>query len=360
MTLRFHEPISLTLMSDPITIEDIYKLFQHSQEEANRSKAELDQQLARIVAEADRRAAETKAEADRRAAEADRRAAELDQQLARIAAEADRRAAEADRRAAEADRRAAELDQQLARIAAEADRRAAEADRRAAESKAEAERRAAEADRRAAESKAEADRRAAESKAEADRRAAEADRRAAESKAEADRRAAESKAEADRRSAETEKRLASLDAMSAQLTQMLNGITTRWGRFVENLVAPNIVRIFQARGIAVQEIHPRMRAARGSLNLEVDIFAVNGAVAVVVEVKSRLTQKNINRFIKNLGQFKQAFPAYKDYQIYGAVAAIEIDQGADRYAYKQGLFVIKQSGNTVEIDNDEDFQPTVW
>jgi hypothetical protein len=331
MTLRFHEPISLTLMSDPITIEDIYKLFQHSQEEANRSKAELDQQLARIVAEADRRAAETKAEADRRAAEADRRAAELDQQLARIAAEADRRAAEADRRAAEADRRAAELDQQLARIAAEADRRAAEADRRAAESKAEAE-----------------------------RRAAEADRRAAESKAEADRRAAESKAEADRRSAETEKRLASLDAMSAQLTQMLNGITTRWGRFVENLVAPNIVRIFQARGIAVQEIHPRMRAARGSLNLEVDIFAVNGAVAVVVEVKSRLTQKNINRFIKNLGQFKQAFPAYKDYQIYGAVAAIEIDQGADRYAYKQGLFVIKQSGNTVEIDNDEDFQPTVW
>jgi len=75
-------------MSTPVTIEDIYKIFQKSQEEFDRR-----------MAESDRRAAEAKAESDRRAAEADRRAAEAD----RIAAESK----------AENDRRKREIDQQL-------------------------------------------------------------------------------------------------------------------------------------------------------------------------------------------------------------------------------------------------------
>jgi hypothetical protein len=82
--------------------------------------------------------------------------------------------------------------------------------------------------------------------------------------------------------------------------------------------------------------------------------------AVVIEVRSYLTQEDIDEFIEDLGQFKVAFPIYKHYEIYGAVAGIEIDEGGDRYAYKQGLFVIKQSGETVEIDNDENFKPMLW
>jgi RecB family endonuclease NucS len=104
-----------------------------------------------------------------------------------------------------------------------------------------------------------------------------------------------------------------------------------------------------------------MKAKRSAaINLEIDIFAVDDTVAVAIEVKSRLTQAGINQFIQNLGNFKQAFPAYKDYDIYGAVAGIEIDRNVDRYAYKQGLFVIKQSGETVKIDNDANFQPSTW
>jgi hypothetical protein len=55
--------------------------------------------------------------------------------------------------------------------------------------------------------------------------------------------------------------------------------------------------------------------------------------------------------------------------IYGAVAAIEIDAGVDRHAYQQGLFVIKQTGDTVAMvrdrpcgdnANDTSFQPAAW
>lgn len=94
--------------------------------------------------------------------------------------------------------------------------------------------------------------------------------------------------------------------------------------------------------------------------MEIDIFAVDGDVAVAVEVKSRLSRQDVQEFLEKLGRFRLAFPHYQNYQIYGAMAGIEIDSGADRYAYQQGLFVIKQTGETVAIANDENFRPAVW
>jgi RecB family endonuclease NucS len=94
--------------------------------------------------------------------------------------------------------------------------------------------------------------------------------------------------------------------------------------------------------------------------MEIDIFAVNGDVAVAIEVKSRLSYQDVEYFLRCLERFKQSFPHYAAYDIYGAVAGIEIDEGVDRFAYQRGLFVIKQTGDTVTIANDTTFQPTAW
>ncbi len=94
--------------------------------------------------------------------------------------------------------------------------------------------------------------------------------------------------------------------------------------------------------------------------MEVDVFAVNGDVAVAVEVKSRLSRQDVEYFLGCLERFKQSFPHYAAYDIYGAVAGIEIDEGVDRLAYQRGLFVIKQTGDTVMIANNSTFQPKAW
>ncbi|MBC1189817.1 DUF3782 domain-containing protein [Microcystis aeruginosa BLCCF108] len=215
-------------------------------------------------------------------------------------------------------------------------------------------------DRRAAEAKDEA-------KAEADRRAAEYDRRAAEAKDEADRRAAEAKdeadrwaAEADRRAAEADRRLAKLEKTVANTSRAVDSLTTRWGRFVEELVEPAVISLFRGKGIDVKETYSRARVKRQGIAMEIDILAVDETEVVLVECKSRLSKDDVNEFLEKLSRFKQAFPHYKNYQAYGAVAGIEIDEGVDRYAYKQGLFVIKPSGETVEIINDSGFEPKLW
>ena len=247
--------------------------------------------------------------------------------------ETDRRAAETDRRAAEADRRMAEWERKFAaeraEAQAEADRRAAEADRRMEEweCKFAAER---------AEAQAEADRRAAEAQAEADRRAVEADRRAAE---------------ADRRHQELEKLVAAANVA-------VNNLTSRWGRFVEELVRPAIIRIFKEKGIHLK--HTFLRAEDHARTMEIDILGVNSTDVVLVECKSRLSQDDVDEFLEKLPHFKTAFPEFSAYTIYGAVAGIEIDQGVDRRAYKKGLFVIKPSGDSVTIVNDDKFRPLTW
>ncbi len=195
-------------------------------------------------------------------------------------------------------------------------------------------------------SRQEYDRRTAEAKAEAE---AEAKRRAEEF----DRRLAEMDAKADQR-------LAKLEKTVANTNRAVDGLTTRWGRFVEELVEPAVIKLFRSRGIDVKETYSRAKVKRQGIAMEIDILVVDDTEVVLVECKSRLSQDDVNEFLEKLTKFKQAFPHYKNFQAYGAVAGIEIDEGVDRYAYKKGLFVIKPSGETVEIINDEGFQAKLW
>jgi hypothetical protein len=190
------------------------------------------------------------------------------------------------------------------------------------------------------------------SREEYDRRAVEADHRAAE----ADRRAAE----ADHRAVEADRTMNELKRSVAETTRAVNALTTRWGRFVEELVEPAVVRMFQERGIDIKEKHARVRVKRETVAMEIDILVVDTTEVVLVECKSRLSKDDVDEFLEKLEKFKLAFPAYKNYQAYGAVAGIEINEGVDRYAYQQGLFVIRPSGETVEIVNDAKFKAKFW
>jgi hypothetical protein len=209
--------------------------------------------------------------------------------------------------------------------------------------------RRAEMERIFAEAKLENERRAAEAKLENERRAAELERQAAEAKLESERRAAEA-----------ERSMAELKRTVERTSKAVDSLTTRWGRFVEELVEPAVLRLFQEKGIDIKEVYPRARVKRQGIAMEIDILAVDDTDLVVVECKSRLSQDDVDEFIEKLTRFKIAFPHYQNYRAYGAVAGIEINEGIDRYAYKKGLFVIKPSGDTVAIINDADFQPNTW
>ena len=164
---------------------------------------------------------------------------------------------------------------------------------------------------------------------------------------------AEAKAERDRTMAELKRTV-------ERTSRAVDSLTSRWGRFVEELVEPSVLELFQAKGIDVKEIYPRARVKRQGIAMEIDILAVDETDLVLVECKSRLSKDDVDEFLEKLSRFKEAFHHYNNYQAYGAIAGIEINEGIDRYAYRQGLFVIKPAGNTVKIVNNDNFQPKIW
>ena len=180
------------------------------------------------------------------------------------------------------------------------------------------------------------------------------------SQEENDRLLAESKAEAERREALAAVSLAKLERTVERTSKAVEALTTRWGRFVEELVEPAVLRLFQEKGIDVKEVYPRARTKRQGAAMEIDILAIDDTEIVLVECKSRLSKDDVDEFLEKLSRFKISFPHYKDYQAYGAVAGIEINEGIERYAYQKGLFVIKPSGEGVAIANDQDFKPVTW
>ena len=144
------------------------------------------------------------------------------------------------------------------------------------------------------------------------------------------------------------------------VSTQVGNLGSRWGEFVEGLIAPACLNLFTERGIPVDEVYTRAKKSVGGEHMEIDLMVVNTAAAVLVEVKSHLTVDDVKRHIEKLQKFKAFFPRYAACRVYGAVAGIAIASDADRFAINQGLFVIVQSGDTVELANKAEFEPKFW
>jgi hypothetical protein len=161
--------------------------------------------------------------------------------------------------------------------------------------------------------------------------------------------------ETDRRSKETDRQLKETDKQIKDLSRLFTG---QWGKLIEALVEPGVKKLFVDRNIGVRETHRRIESVRNGSTMEVDLLLINDQDIVVIEVKTTLQVDDVRDFVVKLQNLLQFFPKYKSYNIYGAIAALQMEEGADRFAYKQGLFVLKAGKeNMVEMLNDLKFKP---
>jgi hypothetical protein len=145
-----------------------------------------------------------------------------------------------------------------------------------------------------------------------------------------------------------------------ELNRQLGHLGNRLGEIVEGVVRPGLVRLFRDAGVDVRETHEDLEAARDGRSMQVDLLVVNDSDAVVVEVKSKLSQRDVDEHLERLALFKRLFPRYADAHLMGAVAAMVIPGDAAAYAERAGLFVIGQSGEDAALLNGPGFAPRTW
>ena len=129
---------------------------------------------------------------------------------------------------------------------------------------------------------------------------------------------------------------------------------------MESLVEGDMVRLLRDRGIMIRDTSSRRKGAYQGQNYEFDIIAHNGDEIVVVEVKTTLRVKHVQKFIDQLSHIRTWLPEYKHFKVYGAVAFLRAEEESELYAERQELFVIQATGNSASIVNDVHFVPKAF
>ena len=126
----------------------------------------------------------------------------------------------------------------------------------------------------------------------------------------------------------------------AEVNRNLGGIGNTQGEIAEDLFRRNTKAALNNYGIPIDQVHHNLRTTG---RREYDIVAVNANQAVVIEIKTKLKAKDVERFLQTqLPQFKSAFPEFRDYAVYGGMGALMISKEQELELCGLGLFVFTQ------------------
>ena len=204
------------------------------------------------------------------------------------------------------------------------------------------------------------------SQKETGRQMKETDRRLDKKFAETDRQMKENSRELTEKFAETDREFKEIGKL---LKKSHNLFTTQWGKLMESLVEGDLVKLLNQKGINIKDTlknqvgemrYTDEHGIKQEKPCEIDIIAKNGEEVVAVEVKTTLRVEDVDKFLDTLPNFTRYLPQYSGKKVYGAVAYLQAKESSEIYAEKRGLFVIRATGGSASIINDEGFKAKVF
>ena len=103
---------------------------------------------------------------------------------------------------------------------------------------------------------------------------------------------------------ETDRKFQETDKKIKEVTESVGRLGNKLGDFIEEMVHPAAVRLFQERGIDVHEVHRNVTSTRDGEGIEVDLLVVNDTDIIAIECKSTLGIDDINEHLERLKKLK--------------------------------------------------------
>ncbi len=168
--------------------------------------------------------------------------------------------------------------------------------------------------------------------------------------------------ETDARMKETAAQMKETDAQmketDARFRRLEGTLGIQWGRLLEALVRPAALALFRARGIDVHYTFRNLESRVNGQRMELDVVLENDRDTVVIEVKSMVRVQDVDDLLDDLNAVLAFFTRDAGRRVYAGIAGLDFAEGADRYAYHKGLFVLGLTGEgLVSIRNDVNFRP---
>ena len=151
------------------------------------------------------------------------------------------------------------------------------------------------------------------------------------------------------------------DKKFQETDRKISKLGSRIGQLIEQLTASNILEKFNSLGYEFTRVSRNhiIEDGKGRFLAEIDLLLEDGACAMVVEVKSLLTLSDVKDHLKRLKTIREYADNHNDRRKYaGAVAGALINKNAREAALKSGMYIVEQSGDTVQIKAPE--KPRFW
>jgi len=174
---------------------------------------------------------------------------------------------------------------------------------------------------------------------------------------------------------EKEKRDAELARIEKETNKKLGRLGNRIGDIIEHMIGERIIEKFQALGYNVT--HPVVRncsfsSTKLGLYGEFDLTLVDSDIIILIEVKTTLETSDVRKHLRKIEEYRNHIATdgfvqphvrhlLPNTRFIGAVAGAVVTVEAKDFAIENGLYVIVQSGDAVEIvQTPEGFKAREW
>jgi len=138
-----------------------------------------------------------------------------------------------------------------------------------------------------------------------------------------------------------------------KVAKMLGGIGANQGDVAEEFFYNSLSKDNHLGNLRFDDVTKNMSKLRGQLQEEYDIFLTNGNAIAIIEVKYKAHLKDISKLERKFNNFKELFPIYHDYKLYGAMASFYFTQETKEELLKSGYFVLERRGDVITTENSE-------
>ena len=137
----------------------------------------------------------------------------------------------------------------------------------------------------------------------------------------------------------------------------LGSLTNLFGDFTLGMVAPKLRDKFMEFGFDFPRanLNVIVEDKKNDTSFEIDIMLENGEKAMLVEVKTKLTQERIISHVKRLEKMRKHADLHGDKRSFlGAVAGFAITEELRKIALDEGLYLIEPNGENFNITSPND------
>ena len=165
---------------------------------------------------------------------------------------------------------------------------------------------------------------------------------------------------------ETDRKFKETAEQIKETNKKISALGSRIGEIIESMVAGNILDKFQKLGYDVTGCSPNKSFKHKELGIsgEIDLLLDDGDVAILIEVKTTLKTVDVREHIERLEKYRRYADARgigDKRRFIGAVAGAVVSDEATQFALENGMYVLVQSGEAIEIVTPPDgFTAKEW